>query len=236
MRVTIVICNYNYSKYLRGCIDSALKQTYKSNIVVVDDYSTDNSWEIIQEHSNNHDNVHGIRLEQNAGPSYARNVAIEQTLDHTDAYAILDADDEMYPNKVERCVEVLSKSPMIGSVYADYDILNEGTGNVMRQYNRAYDKEHLNQECIVHSGSVIKKEALLATKDQWGYYDNTMRTCEDYDLWMRISEKFVIFHLPEALTQITLQPGSASLTVDKETWGRNWQRVHLKARGRHDNS
>lgn len=236
MRVTIIICNYNYEKYLGYAIESAVNQTHKCNIVVVDDASTDQSWQKIEYYCQKYENVHGIRLEQNCGPSYARNVAIEHTLDLTDVYAILDADDEMYPNKVQRCLEVLNQSPMIGVVYADYDIYNEATGNTIRQYGRPYDKLHLNQECIVHSGSVIKKEVLLSAKDQFGFYDVTMRTCEDYDLWMRISDQFVIFHLPEALTLVKIQPRNSSVSVDKSIWERNWQRVQLKARGLHDHS
>ena len=236
MRVTVVICNYNYQKYIGRAIESAVNQTVPCNVVIVDDCSTDNSWEKITYYADKYENVHAIQLAENAGPSHARNVAIENTLDMTDVYAILDADDRMYPNKVERCLQVLSQSPMIGMVYADYDILNEATGNLMRQYGRPYDKIHLNKECIIHSGSVIKKEAMLSAKDQFGFYDATMRTCEDYDLWMRISQNFVVFHVPEALTEITIQPQNSSASVDKSVWERNWQRVQLKARGLNDNS
>ena len=55
-----------------------------------------------------------------------------------------------------------------------------------------------------------------------------MRTCEDYDLWMRISEKFIISHIPEALTFVRITNESSTATVDQKTWQQNWLRVMEK--------
>ena len=138
----------------------------------------------------------------------------------------------MKPSKINRCVSVLKKSPMIGAVYADYDTINTETGKVIREYKEPYSRNKLVMECIVHSGSLITKEALISTKEETGYYDETMRTCEDYDLWMRISEKYIIGHVPLALTNVRVTGLNSSFTVDQSVWGRNWQRVVEKAQQR----
>ena len=52
-----------------------------------------------------------------------------------------------------------------------------------------------------------------------------MRTCEDYDLWMRISEKFVIQHVPKCLTMVRTDGENSSFVVEKRIWERNWGRV-----------
>ena len=139
-------------------------------------------------------------------------------------------DDVIYPNKITRCVGCMMQSPQIGVVYADCDILNTETKAIVREYREPFSYSRLTQECIIHSGSIISKPALMAVRDNLGYYDREMRTCEDYDLWMRIAEKFMICHVAEALTLVRIQPRNSSVTVDKSVWEHNWQRVMHKTR------
>jgi glycosyltransferase involved in cell wall biosynthesis len=78
--------------------------------------------------------ITAYRLKSQVGPSEARNLAIHNFLNVTDFYAILDADDEYYRNKVSELVNTALHSPNIGVVYGDYDILNVDTGNTVREY------------------------------------------------------------------------------------------------------
>lgn len=248
-RVTYLIANCNYEEYLAYSIDSALAQTYKSNICVIDDGSTNqdvveeivrktlfaqrtpdesyfNSMRILSKDGHN-----AIFLDKTYGPSYARNRGIELTLDDTDVYAILDADDENMPNKIERCIPYFNNN-LIGCVYADYITENTITGKRVREYKHPYDMIRLRQECIVHSGSLIRKDALLKVREQTGFYDETMRTCEDYDLWMRIAEHYIFIHVPEALSLVRVQPKNSTVTVGKQIWESNYMRVHTKTQER----
>lgn len=252
--VTVLIANHNYLDYIDSAIDSAVNQDYpKLGIVFVDDASTDDSWDHIHKkifksipHEKQENEVAhyktgifnsrpicAIRLKENYGPSQARNFGIDASLSHTDAYVILDVDDVMYPNKVTTLVGCSLQSPQIGVVYADYDIVNTDTGIITTEYKEPFSYQRLTEECIVHSGSLITKQALEAVKDNFGYYDREMRTCEDYDLWMRISEKFMICHVPETLTLVRVQPKNSSVTVDKTIWNNNWQRLRYKTQVRH---
>lgn len=252
--VTVLIANYNNEAYLEAAIASALGQNYpKMGVLLVDDKSTDSSWDLVYHkffkkvpHENGKEAkfdyriaqidrfpFYAMRLHENSGPSIARNFGIEESIAATDIFCILDADDEMYPNKVTRLAAEIMQAPNIGVAYADYDIVNTETGNVLREYKEPYSYNRLTQECIVHSGSAIRKEALLAVKDENGYYDAHMRTCEDYDLWIRIGEKFMIMHVAEALTAVRVHPQNSTSTVDKKVWEQNWQRIAIKAHARH---
>lgn len=252
-QVTVVICNYNYDQYVEQAIVSAVKQTYENlKIVIVDDCSTDDSidnmfklfnikeWEIKEDHHRavgvrvNGREVFILALNENVGPSEARNAAIECSIENTDYFLILDADDQIHPEKAKILVNTALQSKSVGVVYADYDILNVETGNVVREYKEPFDKLRLLQDCIVHSGSLISSKALQATEDEFGYYDREMRTCEDYDLWMRISEQFVIFHVPEPLTLVRNHKNNSTFSVEKEIWQRNWQRIKQKTSVRND--
>lgn len=233
--VTIVIVNRNYGQWVGGAIESALKQDYPTerlDIQVVDDCSDDNSVEVISEFTNKEDSrVTLTQIPKSFGPSKARNIAISNSLPYTNVYVILDADDEMYPNKVKRLVlEWLQAPNQIGVVYGDYDTLNIETGVKIREYKPYYDKNRLNKECIVHSGALISSAALLSVREDESFYDESMRTCEDYDLWMRISEKFMIMHVAEPLTLVRVHSKNSTNSVPSETWNQNYTRVFEKAR------
>jgi len=247
--VTILIANYNDEEYIDIAIESAINQDYpgKLNICIVDDGSTDESWDIISSYFDEKEgtilnkrnsgrfgntNLIAIKIE-NSGPSNARNVGIEHTLEDTDIYAILDSDDEMYESKISTCIGpfVMSEG-LVGVVYADYDTVHVDSGKIIREFKEPYNRKRLVRECIVHSGSLISKEALELVKEDTGFYDVTMRTCEDYDLWMRISEKYLISHVPVALTKVRVTGENSSNIVAQETWQKNWMRVMEKMQAR----
>jgi len=253
--VTILIANYNDENYIDKAIESAINQDYpgKLNICIVDDGSTDGSWKVIQSYLKNskRDESHDLEVYKttntgrygntniiaikspNGGPSSARNIGIEYTISFTDIYAILDSDDEMYEDKVSSCIKVFSRGEgMIGVVYGDYDTLHSDTGKIIREYKEPYNRKRLVQECIVHSGSLISKQALEAVLEETGFYDSTMRTCEDYDLWMRISEKFIIAHVPKSLTKVRVTGNNSSFIVNQEIWRNNWVKVMEKRQQR----
>ena len=91
--VSILINNYNYAQYLSQAIDSALGQTYtNTEIIVVDDGSTDNSREIINSYGNQIISV----LKENGGQASAINAGFAAS--KGDIICLLDADDIFLPD------------------------------------------------------------------------------------------------------------------------------------------
>jgi hypothetical protein len=117
-------------------------------------------------------------------------------------------------------------------VYGDYDTFHVDSNRTIREFKEPYSRKRLVQECIVHSGSLVLKEALQSVLEETGFYDKTMRTCEDYDLWMRISEKYIIAHVPKSLTKVRVTGDNSSFVVNQETWRKNWLRVMEKMQSR----
>lgn len=239
-QVTFIICCYNNSQWIQNAIQSAKNQTVKNKICIIDDGSTDNSVEIILNTLNLPSKIEEneyikytdgtdllISLSKNHGPSYARNIGIAATIKNTDVYAILDADDENYPNKLERCLKDL-EDPNVGVVYADYDILDVDKDLIRREYKERFSRSRLTQECIVHSGSLISKNFLNRVKEDTGWYDSTLRCAEDLDLWLRLSEICYISHVPESLSLVRVHQNNSTNSVKKEIWNQCWQRVSQK--------
>jgi len=97
--VSIIVNNYNYGRFLHQAIDSALTQTYpNTEVIVVDDGSTDNSREIIATYGNKIIPV----LKENGGQASAFNAGFVES--HGEIVIFLDADDYLFPQTVERVV------------------------------------------------------------------------------------------------------------------------------------
>lgn len=259
-KVTFIIANYNYGKYLQDAIESAVNQEYpksKLRVNFIDDCSTDDSkdklLEIIQKSENCNKRTElyencevysclykGVELnvflcQSNNKQAHARNISINYSLQDTDLFAILDADDINYKNKISRLSLEWSLNPdFIGAVYADYHTLNVENNLMSYEYKKPYDKMVLNRECIVHSGSLISKKALIECKENNWFFDPSMPPCEDYDMWMRISEKFLIIHIPEPHSLVRIHKQNCTYTISNDKWRQQVTRVYTKAAKRYE--
>ena len=100
--VSVIVTSYNVAGYIDCAITSALAQTGVTlEVIVVDDASTDDTWERIQRIRDAR--VISLRLEKNAGPSAARNAAIARA--RGEWLAVLDGDDQFMPGRLARLVE-----------------------------------------------------------------------------------------------------------------------------------
>jgi len=110
--VSIVINNYNYGRFLREAIDSALAQTYpNTEIIVVDDGSTDNSREIIGGYGEKIIPV----LKENGGQASAFNAGFIASKGKIVCF--LDADDYYLSEKVSKIVEIFERYPKAGWIF-----------------------------------------------------------------------------------------------------------------------
>lgn len=110
--VSILINNYNYGSYVGAAIDSALQQTYpRTEVIVVDDGSTDQSRQIISSYDHQIIPV----LKDNGGQASALNAAF--AISHGEILGLLDADDLWLPEKVEQVVQAFRQTPQAAVVY-----------------------------------------------------------------------------------------------------------------------
>ncbi len=123
--VSIAINNYNYGRFLKQAIDSALNQTYSPiEVVVVDDGSTDNSREIIASYG---DKIVPI-LKANGGQASAFNAGFSAS--RGEIVCFLDADDMFLPEKVASVVEVLGDSSERDWCFHPLTLVNAESENI----------------------------------------------------------------------------------------------------------
>ena len=250
-KVAIIIANYNYENYVIKAINSALNQNYNGEIriYVVDDGSSDSSWEKISEITDPVTSIEMIELHyrgdiefrqsknifayriKNSGASVARNVAIWQAMDWADVFGVLDSDDEYYPNKVEKLVEKLVEYPEVGVAYADYKIITPEYSKL--ELKESYGALTLLQRCMVHSNSLIKKEfikqVILPNNE---IFDSRLHgpgsqgfigCTEDYDLWIRLSKVCIMCHVPECLAIANEHGNNQSLKMTSQIFNQHAQ-------------
>ena len=118
--VSVIIPTYNRAKLLPRAIKSVLNQTFKDfEVIIVDDGSTDNTEEVINEFQKHNKRIKYIRHEKNKGAAAARNTGIK--IAQGEYIAFQDSDDEWLPNKLEKQMEIFESAPAeIGVVYTDY--------------------------------------------------------------------------------------------------------------------
>ena len=192
--ISVVIPTYNRRKTIGRSIDSVLNQTlFPSEIIVVDDGSTDGTCDYIQS------NFPSIKLlhQPNKGVSVARNKGIRYA--DTNWIALLDSDDEWFPQKLEKQVMTLSQSPDIKFCHTEEIWIRNGVRVNQMKKHQKYGG-HIFYKCLdmcrISPSSVLFHQSIL---DDVGYFDEDLKVCEDYDLWLRITAKFPVLYIDEPL-------------------------------------
>ncbi len=176
--VSVIVPVYNCSEYLSDCISSLTNQTYKNiDVVFVDDESTDNSVEIINTAIANDPRFRIIKQE-NHGPSFARNRAIEQA--KGDFILPLDADDKICDNYIESCLKTFSLIPEVKLVYGKAEYFGEKSG-IWELPEYSYHR--ILKENIIFCTAMYRKVEALKV----GMYDEQLiNGYEDWEFWLNL--------------------------------------------------
>ena len=149
--VNIIINNYNYGRFLREAIDSALNQTYSNiEVIVVDDGSTDDSREIIAGYGKRIIPV----LKKNGGQATAFNEGLKAS--QGEIICFLDADDWFAPNKVEVIIRQFESNPGFGWIaHGMSHCDNEGNAIQIIGYREHHSSKPASADYLLLSGLVM---------------------------------------------------------------------------------
>lgn len=198
--VSVIIPNYNHGQYIAECVNSVIAQTYSAiEIIIIDNFSTDNSKRIVKKIIEDHQDAKIKFLEFNNRGIIAasRNFGVKHAAG--DYLAFLDSDDVWEPNKLEIQVDILQNSKHsaiatrfkpIGEKAYCYDHLAymNKEGDVIISY-----ADILISNPIVTSSVLMRKEHFL----KLGGFDESpnYRFIEDWELWLRLTNKFGDFRI-----------------------------------------
>ena len=127
--ISIIIPVYNHEKFIADTIESVIKQTYQNwEMLVVDDCSTDGSWNIIQEYAKKDSRIKIFRNEINKGLIENWKFLIDNS--KGEFVAFLEGDDIFYEKNLEKKIEIFEEYLEVGMVYCNFNTIDE-TGNIL---------------------------------------------------------------------------------------------------------
>jgi hypothetical protein len=204
--VSVIIPNYNHAQYVGDAIRSVLAQTYHNyEIIVVDDGSTDNSRAEVARFGNKVNYIY----KTNAGLSAARNTGFKAS--KGSFIGVLDADDMYEPEYLSTLVTALQENPDAAGIYCGYQFVDHVNHPLPQIEARPMESGKL-YSALLDGNFFVPESIFLRRKvyEDVGLFDETLRACEDWDVWLRATKKYKIIHSPKILTRHRVLPGSMS--------------------------
>ena len=196
--VSVIIPTYNRGYDIRKSIYSVINQSYKPyEIIVVSDGSNDNTKEVVENIMREYPFISFYEYFPNRGANFARNYGIKKS--KGDYIAFLDDDDQWLEKKLEKQMNIFKR-------YNNIDLVYTGLNNIYLEDNIKYISlpekyDNISKEILFHnivsttSTVCVKKDVLIDV----GGFDENLPALQDYELWIRICQKYKIYGIREPL-------------------------------------
>ena len=204
--ISIITPTYNCANFIGETIDSVLAQTYSNwEMIIVDDCSTDNTEEIVNNYSNSDKRIKYYKLDNNSGAAVSRTKAME--LANGQYMAFLDSDDLWYPNKLEYQINYMKKNNYAFTC-TKYEQINEKS-KLLDKVIMVVSKTNYNRlllDCPVGNSTVMYDVTKMGK-----FKVPNIRKRNDDALWLQMlkKEKY-IYGIDEVLMKYRIRSNSIS--------------------------
>lgn len=213
--VSVIIPTYNREKTISESIYSVLNQTYTNiEVIIVDDYSEDNTVQVVSEFSSKR--VRIICNSENLGANASRNKGIIAA--EGNYIAFQDSDDIWCKNKLEKQMEIMLGERDVGVVYCDLCRHMDGyntvlLGDEISEYDRnAGISKYLLKTNIVGTVTLLVKKECF---NEVGMFDEDMPRLQDWEMCLRLSERYKFRCVDEALVDVYVRDENISSSTVK---------------------
>ena len=184
--ISIVLSTLNAMPHLTRAIDTLRRQTYRNfELVVQDGASTDGTFEYLQ----SIDDLPRIDVQSapDSGLSQGYNRALQRC--HGDLLYFGAADERLFDNSLELAVGWFAHNPDAAVICGGQMLINQDGAEVQRYLAEPFDFLEVVQCHLVPPWSTcVFNGHILSKEDLWS--DESMATCADYDLWLRLGSRF----------------------------------------------
>ena len=216
MKISVVIPTYNRYEVLKRALTSVFAQTYQpSEVIVIDDGSTDETSQIIQDFPSII-----YRFQNNAGVSSARNLGI--SLCSCEWIAFLDSDDAWHEEKLALHVSLHQANKALLFSYTDELWIRDDKQVKIPKKFQKFGGDIFSQclsHCIIAPSSALIHKKLF---EEIGLFDENLEVCEDYDLWLRLTCKHKVGLVEQ---KMTIKYGGHEDQLSTKYWGMDRFRV-----------
>ena len=208
--VTIVVPCFNHARYIRGCIESILQQTYKNiELIVIDDGSTDGSAAILAELARQHGFYFEAQANQGLTPTLNKALAMAKGK----YFCPMGSDDVMLPDKTALQVQFMELYPQVAMCCGNALYIDEG-GRFLRKPTRQLRHGFMDFEGFFGNtrAGVIAPSAMIRTSilREVGGYDPDIKL-EDLAMWLKLTYAgYQIGFIPEEILHYRKHPANTS--------------------------
>jgi glycosyltransferase involved in cell wall biosynthesis len=204
---------FNHARFLRESVDAILQQTFKDfELIIVDDCSSDDSWEVIRSIANRDSRIRAFKHELNQGASKSRNDALQAA---NGAYiGFCDADDIWESEKLEIQVNFLQNDPEYDLVYCDAAIIDEKgalTGERFSEWFPPPTAASGNLFGDLVGRNFINIQSVLMRKECGGQFDEKIKWVEDWWYWIKASHDHRFRYSKEPLARYRVHSMSTNV-------------------------
>jgi hypothetical protein len=229
-RVSVVMPVFNAEPYLAEAVSSILTQSLVDlELVAVDDGSDDGSRATLERHAQQDHRVRILPGGRRLGIAAALNLGLGEA--RSDLVAIAHADDVALPDRLARQADFLEAEPRVaalGTALVTIDASGRRGPLLRFPTDRSVIRSTLlRHNCLAHPSVMLRRSAVAGVG---GYRFDSV---EDYDLWLRLAERFELANLSQAHVLYRLHPGQVSIRQLREMESRRLAvRVAGRARSR----
>jgi len=225
MKVSVIVPNYNHSKYLSQRLESIISQTFNDfEIIILDDASTDSSIEIIDNYVSLYSNIRSYRNTTNSGRPFSQ---WQKGISNSKGEFIwmAESDDFTEPEFLEKCLEKMKEHENAGLVYCNSLVLNEevstqylisnkeekeGNSKMLNDYYTEGSVEitellYLRNTIYNVSSVLFRRSKLPASFDK----ETSMKFCGDWYLYLRVLLHSDIAYISEPLNNFRIHADSS---------------------------
>lgn len=207
--IDVIIPTYNQGIFIVDAIKSVETQTLKpKTIYIIDDGSTDDTSTVVSEYIKTSSTPIVYKQKENGGPNSSRNMGL--SLSNSEFVAFLDADDKWHKDKLQEQINTYKNTSFkkLGLVYSRYETINsKGEIDTLAQIvaldkeirGYAYEKLLSGNRILGSASAVLIKKEVFS---EVGIFDESLRFGEDWDMWLRIAQKYDIDFADKVLVSI----------------------------------
>lgn len=217
LSVAVVVSCFNAENFIEKTLNSVLNQSYPiSEIIVVDDGSTDNTTKICKKFGSllkvlTHKNF------ENKGQAESLNAGILYS--KSDLIAFLDHDDLWYVDKIQKQVEIFANDKSVGLCYVNGFVINEYDEElypiIAENFKESSQPENFLLNCHIRTPSMVMVRRSLF--DCVGLFSNQIFP-PDHDMWIRIGERTNFFYIDSKLVGYRQHSSQLSVTKNRKMW------------------
>ncbi|MBN1216004.1 MAG: glycosyltransferase [Candidatus Lokiarchaeota archaeon] len=216
--ITVFTPNFNKSEFILETIQSILNQTYTNfEYIIIDDCSTDESWNIIQNQAKKDNRIKCYRNKINLRIVETRNRGFRYSSPDAKYFSIIDSDDVADKKRLEYQINFLEKNKDYGMVGSNAIIINEKS-KIVGYRNYPSENEKI-KKIIARINPFTQSSVTLRKKviKEIGLYNKKWFVCQDYDYWLRVGIKWKLKNLNKPLIRYRLNTNQVKNKFLKET-------------------